>query len=164
MLTEELLRMIAASPRAFLRRNYRTEEQIGIKRRRIETLWRASTATTQTLKAVVAYTGPGDKVGNAAVEIAALCEELENDAAALAGIQRETAEAIERLVPDKTQRMILEAYYLSHMRWEEIAVTMHYAYRWTMRLHQKALRTMQAEAEKLLQPVQDRREAENEKW
>ena len=161
-MTDELLEMIAESPRAFLRRNRRTEEQIEVKRRRIEHLWAVSVSITQAVKPVVVYTGPGDKVGNAAVEIAQLCGEIERDRAELVQIQRETAQAIEELVPDQTLRAILEAYYLAGMRWEEIAVQFNYAYRWTMRLHRKGLKTMQAAAIKLKTPVQCHSNESNE--
>lgn len=155
MLDNELLQMIAASPKAFLRRNYRTEERIKIKCRRRERLWEAGTAITQAPKAVVAYTGPGDKTGDTAIELTALQEEIEEEIAALARIQRETAEAIRLLVPDSNLRDIIEAYYLTGMRWEEVACTLHYSYRWTMRLHRSALKTMRVEAQKLIGPVQN---------
>lgn len=154
MLTEELLQMIAESPRAFLRRNYRTEEQIKVKRRRLEHLWQVSTSITQAVKPVVVYTGPSDKIGESAIEMTDLREEIEIQIAELQRIQFETAEALAELVPDPSLRAILEAYYLSRMTWEEIAFTFHYAYRWTMRLHRKGLKIMQEQAKALISPVQ----------
>lgn len=154
-MTTETLKAVAGNPRTFLRRNYRTDEQIAVKQRRLRRLWDASVSITQTLKPVSVYTGPGDKIGDSASAIADLQAELQRDIQDLEQIQRETAEAISVLVPDINQRTVLEAYYLAHMRWEEIAFTMNYAYRWVMRLHQKALRTMQAEAKKRLEPVQN---------
>ena len=150
LLTEELLEMIAESPRAFLRRNYRTEEQIEIKRRRLDHLWQVSVSITQAVKPVVVYTGPGDKVGNAAIEMTQLREEIQEEVKTLERIQRETAEAINTLVPETNLNAVLTAYYLSHMRWEEIACSLNYAYRWVMRLHRKALKQMQTEAKSRL--------------
>lgn len=162
MLSNELLQMIAESPRAFLRRNYRTEEQIRVKQRRIDKIWSASVSITQALKPVVVYTGPGDKVGDAVLEITRLQEEIAEEVANLRKIQEETEEAIRLLVADPTLRAILEAYYLAGMRWEEIAVNFNYAYRWTMRLHRKALKIMQSEAITLLSPVQTASNESNE--
>lgn len=151
-LPQELLEMIARDPRAFLRRNYRTEDRIRIKRQRLEHLEEVSTTITQTVKAAAAYTGPGDKVGDSAAAIADLKDEIVQELAELSVIQRETALAIRLLVSDNTLRAILEAYYLAGMRWEEIACTMHYAYRWVQRLHRKALFVMKSEARSLCIP------------
>jgi hypothetical protein len=154
MLSQELLRMIAENPRTFLRRNYRTEEQIEIKRRRLSHIWQVSVSITQAVKPVVVYTGPGDKVGESAIEMTQLRDEIQEEINALERIQRETAEAIETLVQDVNLRAVLSGYYLAHMRWEEIACSLNYAYRWTMRLHRKGLKMMQDEAQKLISPVQ----------
>lgn len=148
-LPQELLEMIARDPRAFLRRNYRTEDRIRIKRQRLKHLEEISTTITQTVKAAAAYTGPGDKVGDSAAAIADLKDEISTELEELGVIQQETALAIRLLVTDTTLRALLEAYYLSGMRWEEIAYTMHYAYRWVQRLHRKALSQMKSEARSL---------------
>lgn len=148
-LPQELLEMIARDPRAFLRRNYRTEDRIRIKRQRLEHLEEVSTTITQTVKAAAAYTGPGDKVGDSAAAIADLKDEIGRELEELSMIQQETVLAIRLLVSDNTLRALLEAYYLSGMRWEEIACTMHYAYRWVQRLHRKALSVMKSEARSL---------------
>lgn len=152
-LSEELLQMIAANPKTFLRRSYRVEEQIKVKRTRLEHLRGVSVSITQALKPVAVYTGPGDKVGDSAIEMSMLTDEIEAEIAELIEVQCETACAIRTLLPDDTLRAIFEAYYLSRMRWEEIAYTFHYAYRWTMRLHRKGLKLMQSEAQKLIAPV-----------
>ena len=154
-MTQELLEMIAQDPRAFLRRNRRTQDRINIKRRRLEELARVSVSITQAVKPVVVYTGPGDKIGECAIEMADLRDELLDEIAELENIQRETGEAIRLLLKDETLKALLEAYYLAGMSWEEIAYTMHYAYRWVMRLHKKALKIMQDEAKALTQSVQN---------
>lgn len=148
-LSQELLELIARDPRAFLRRNYRTEDRIRIKQQRLEHLEDVSVSITQTMKAAAAYTGPGDKVGDSASAIADLKDEIAAELEDLTAIQQETALAIRLLVSDNTLRALLEAYYLSGMRWEEIACTMHYAYRWVQRLHRKALSVMRSEARSL---------------
>lgn len=148
-LPQDLLEMIARDPREFLRRNHRIEEQIQIKQKRIEHIWSVSVSITQALKPVTVYTGPGDKIGDGAIALTALQEEIREDVAGLERIQRETELAIRSLVKDQTLRMILEAYYLSGLRWEEIACAMHYAYRWVLRLHKRGLSQMKAEAQNL---------------
>ena len=148
-LSTELLQMIANDPREFLRRNYRVEQRIKIKQERLAHIWQVGIAVTQTAKPAAAYTGPGDKTGSCAVELVALQTEIEDSLAELVLIQQETAFAIQHLVHDTTLRMILEAYYLSGMRWEEIACTMHYAYRWVQRLHRKGLNAMRIAAQSL---------------
>lgn len=154
-MTTEQFKAIAEDPRAFLNRNYRIEERIKMKQRRIEHLHNICISTTQEIKTVVAYTGPSDKVGNCVAEALDLEAEIRNDIAGLEQIQRETAEAIELLVSDVNMRTILESRYLAGMRWEEIAVSMSYAYRWVMRLHLKALDTMKSEAKARCQEIPD---------
>jgi DNA-directed RNA polymerase specialized sigma subunit len=149
MLTTEQLQAIADDPRAFLSRNYRIEERIQTKRRRIEHLRAVVTATTQEIKAVVSYTGPSDKVSNCVDETLDLEKEIQGEIEALQQTQRDTAEAIELLVDDVNMKMLLELRYLACMHWEEIATEMNYALRWVMRLHKRALNTMRKEASAL---------------
>lgn len=149
MLTTEQLQAIADDPRAFLSRNYRIEERIQTKRRRIEHLRAVVTATTQEIKAVVSYTGPSDKVSNCVVETLDLEKEIQGEIEALQQIQRDTAEAIELLVDDIDMRLLLEARYLASKRWEDIADIMNYSLRWIMLLHKRALNTMRKEASTL---------------
>lgn len=145
-LSTELLQMIAEDPRAFLIRNRKAEERIGIKNERIAHIWSVGVSITQAPKQAAAYTGPGDKVGSCALEIASLEEEIEEELRELRKIQSETMRAIRLLVRDTTQQAILEGYYLAGMRWEEIAYKMNYAYRWVLRLHKRGLLTMKNEA------------------
>lgn len=151
MIPTDQLELIARSPRQFLQQNNKIEEQIKVKRRRIEHLQRISVQTTTTIKAVSAYTGPSDKIGNCVVEIVALAGELEEHIAELEATQRIVGEAVRTLLPDRKQRALMEARYLSGMTWEEIAYEFHYAYRWVMRLHKQALETMREEAKRCLE-------------
>lgn len=152
MLTTEQLQAIADDPRAFLNQNYRTEERIKVKRRRIEHLKNICISTTQEIKAVVVYTGPSDKVSNCVTETLDLEVEIREEIAALQQTQRDTAEAIETLIRDVNLKTVLESRYLACMRWEEIALTMCYAERWVRRLHNRALTIMRKEAKALLCP------------
>lgn len=148
-LSDEALQQIAQDPKAFLSRNKKTQERIQIKQRRRNQLWEVSISITQAVKPVVVYTGPGDKIGDTAIEMATLESEIALEIQALVDIQRETSIAIETLLQNDSLKAILEAYYLSGMRWEEIACAMHYAYRWVLRLHKRALQQMQLEAKRL---------------
>ena len=68
-LTKEILTQIKQNPKEFLNRSCRIEQQVQVKRRRIDNLRRISTQITTTIKAASTYTGPGDKVGDCVVEI-----------------------------------------------------------------------------------------------
>lgn len=149
-MTREDLQAIAQDPKAFLLQCGKAERSIRTKARRIEHLQQISVQITTTIKAVSAYTGPGDKVGDCASEIVDLTKEIAEEAVDLARLQRRVADAIEELVPSSKQRDLLEAKYLSGMTWEEIAWSHHYAYRWVMRLHKQALNAMKEEAQKWL--------------
>lgn len=149
-MTQEDLQAIAQDPKAFLLQCGKAECSIRTKARRIEHLQQISVQITTTIKAVSAYTGPGDKVGDCASEIVDLTKEIAQEAVDLVGLQRRVADAIEELVPSDKQRDLLEAKYLSGMTWEEIAWAKHYAYRWVMRLHRQALNAMKEAAQQWL--------------
>jgi DNA-directed RNA polymerase specialized sigma24 family protein len=150
MLTNEQLRQISESPKAFLKAAHESARSAWVTERRIQRLRQISTATTTTIKAASAYTGPGDKVGSCAVEIAALTDELDAQVIDFVRTQRAVQEAITELVSDPTCRSILEARYLADLRWEEIAYSFHYVYRWVMRLQRRGLMDMQENAKKRL--------------
>lgn len=48
-------------------------------------------------------------------------------------------EGVTSSIPDISDRLLLEYRYIHAMRWEEIAVTMHYSYRWVLRKHKRAI-------------------------
>lgn len=146
----EDLQAITQDPKAFLLQCGKAERSIRTKARRIEHLQQISVQITTTIKAVSAYTGPGDKIGDCASEIVDLTGEIAQEVVDLAYLQRRVAGAIEALVSNAKQRNLLEAKYLSGMTWEEIAWSNHYAYRWVMRLHKQALAAMKEEAQRWL--------------
>ena len=156
MISREQLETIAKNPRQFLQQNNKIEEQIRIKRRRIAKLQQVSVQVTSSVKAVSAYTGPGDKIGNCVIETVALTGELEEQINQMLETQKIIGEALELLIPDRKQRTIMEARYLAGMTWEQIAYEFHYAYRWVMRLHKQALEIMRKEAEACLTSYPDR--------
>ena len=150
MLEREDLELIAKDPRLFLNQCYKTEERIRAKERKIAHLRELSTKITPTLQPVSAYTGPGDKIGDCASQIADLEAEINEEALSIVRSHRKVMDGIQTLVTDPTQRSILEDRYLASQRWEEIAYEYHYAYRWVLRLHRRALATMKEQAEELL--------------
>lgn len=144
------IELIAKDPKVFLNRCYRAEERINTRERQIQQLEELSVKITATIKPVSAYTGPGDKVGDCAIKIVDLTEEIKEEIANLVTGYEIVREAILFFVPDTVQQVILEDRYLLGMRWEEIACKYHYAYRWVLRLHKKALVCMRKNAEEYL--------------
>lgn len=142
-MTTEQLQAIADDARGYLSRNYRIEERIKAKRDRIERLITLCMSTSTELKPVVVYTGPSNKLEKYMAEAIDLEAEIKEEIQDLILIQRETAEAIRSLLDDVVLQTVLEKRYLCGKRWEEIAVDMHYAYRWVLRLHTKALKQME---------------------
>lgn len=148
MIPESSIELIAQDPKNYLMQCYRLDARIRVKNERIQRLYQVSTQITSAAKTVSAYTGPSDKIGNCVLEIISLQEDIAADAEDLLKTQREAAAAILELVPNLTQRAILEARYLTGMSWEQISYEFHYAYRWTLRLHKRGLAAMRAEAER----------------
>lgn len=151
MISKEALQMIADNPRGFLQQGRAIERQIQVKNLRIGRLRQISVQITTTIKAASAYTGPGDKVGDCVTEILDLTKELETEVSRLLEKQQEIQAAINLLIEDATQKAILEAKYVVGVSWETIAYEFHYAYRWVMRLHKRALKVMQETAKKRLE-------------
>lgn len=59
----------------------------------------------------------------------------------LIDLRHEIAAQIAKL-PDNDQRVLLEYRYLANLKWEEIAVAMHYSWQYLHKIHAKALRSM----------------------
>ena len=150
MLSKEHLTMIATEPRMFLNQCYKMQERVRIKEHRIGQLEQLATHITSTIKPVATYSGPGDKIADCAIAIADLKAEINEEIRQLTDMEKTVAEGIQTCVPDLVPRSILEARYLAGMRWEEIAYEYHFAYRWVLRLHKKALAEMKEKAEEML--------------
>lgn len=155
MISRTAVEQIAQDPRKYLRQCYRLGSRIKVKHERINRLYQVSTQITSAAKAVSAYTGPTDKIGNCVLEIVSLQDEIAGEVNELLAAQREIERAIRELVPDTVQQSILEARYVANMSWEQIAYEFHYAYRWTLRLQQRGISAMQAEAKRRLTEWQD---------
>lgn len=149
-LSKEHLEQIAQSPQAFLREGRKINTRIAVKERRIAQLRRVSVQITTRPSEAGAYTGPHDKIGECAIQIADLTREIADEAASLAEYQRLIGAAIKTLISDRPLAAVFEARYLAEMSWEEIAYTFHYAYRHVLRMHAKGLCIMQEEANEAL--------------
>lgn len=129
--------------RAFLNRGYRIQEHIAAKERRIDEWTRRAESITITLKPVATFSStPSKKVEDAATAIVDLQAEIQEEVCELAAVEREIMRAIRESPLDATDRYIMELRYLNYMKWEEIAVSLKYAYRWVMRRHRRALQVM----------------------
>lgn len=56
---------------------------------------------------------------------------------------REQGKKLIAMVEDTDQQTILYDRYINCMSWEQIAVNMHYTYRWVLQLHGKALQNLE---------------------
>lgn len=61
-------------------------------------------------------------------------------------LERTRAEILQVIgqVEDNTLATLLTEYYINDKTWEEVAVQIKYSWRWTMKLHGKALRVVEA--------------------
>jgi len=153
-LTREQLERIAKDPKAFLNRAYRLKEKMKVKTDRIESLREHAESITAELNLVspgkaTSHT-PSKIVERGACNIMDLqseyAKEIQAEIQEYYDTQKEIETAIQELVRDTTLQLLLEHRYLNGHSWEEIAVQMRYAYRWVLRLHDKALETLQKEA------------------
>ena len=147
-LSAEVLEQIARDPKKYLRQCYRLNAQIRVKMERMARLYQVTQQITTTIKPVSAYTGPSDKIGNCVIEITVLQDEISDEINLMLRTEKEVEGAIRELVSDSVLRSILEARYVANMSWEQIAYEFHYAYRWTLRLQQRALAAMADEAKR----------------
>jgi DNA-directed RNA polymerase specialized sigma24 family protein len=150
-MTIEQLEAIAEDPRGFLSRGFRADALILAKRERIEQWRMRAESITVTLKHDSGLSGgsPSKIVETAAIAIVDLQGEIEEQIYGLIAIQREISAAIQELVPDNTQRLLLEMRYVNQLKWEEIAVRMNYAFRSVHKLHNRTCRKLQATAGEL---------------
>ena len=87
----------------------------------------------------------GDRLQLAVDRICELEERL-NGKIDAAVKRRKEMEAAITTVEDKTLQLLLQYRYIDGMTWEQIAVKMNYDYRWTLRLHGRALTRLTIES------------------
>lgn len=127
----------------FLNRGYRIKERIAANERRIDEWIRRAESITVEIKPVVSFSStPSKKVEDAACAIVDLESEIRAEIYELAQIELDIMRAVKAAPLEETDKHIMELRYLNYMKWEEIAVELHYAYRWVMRRHKRALQVM----------------------
>lgn len=87
----------------------------------------------------------GDRLQLAVDRICELEERL-NGKIDAAVKRRKEMEAAIATVEDRTLQLLLRYRYIDGMTWEQIAVKMNYDYRWTLRLHERALTRLTIES------------------
>lgn len=132
--------MTSEEVKAFLSQGYYIEGLIKAKREQIEHLRQIAESITAEIKPTAAFSSmPSKKVENCACCIADLQNEICDEVAELVQAIHKIKFVIKNEALDNTDRHILELRYINYMKWEEIAVTLNYAYRWVMRRHKRAL-------------------------
>ena len=84
-----------------------------------------------------------DKIQSAVDKLTGIAEQMDSKAADMRQSLVEIEVAIEN-VPQENLRELLRRRYICGERFEEIAVHMHYNYRWVRRLHENALFAIKA--------------------
>lgn len=84
----------------------------------------------------------GNQVETSVEKILELKAELNAKIEELMALRQEVVDAI-KTVPDETLQLLLSYRYILGMTFEQIAVRMHYNYRWILRLHERALSAVQ---------------------
>ena len=102
----------------------------------------AMSATVGTDGERVQSSGRKDRMAELAVKIADAEREIVEQRTQAFHRLREIEEAI-KAVPDGRQQQILHMRYVERKKWEEIAVDLGIDYRWTLRLHGKALKKIE---------------------
>ena len=144
----ETLEAIATDPKIFLLKGRNVKALIASKRERIAEWRRLAESITVTLKEG-GTSGGGYKqsiVENAVTNIVDLENEILEEIAELVCVERAIREAINVLISDSRYAAILELRYVHHLKLEEIAVRLNYAFRWVQRLHGQALLEMKEAA------------------
>ena len=137
--------MTVEEVKEFLNRGYRLDARIAAKQHRIEEWKQHAESITLALKPVAAFSSlPSKKVEDAVCSIIDLQNEISEEIAELKNIQKEISEFIKSSGLDKTDKLILEMRNLNGMKIEEIAVNLHYAYRWVQRRLKRAIESLAA--------------------
>lgn len=85
----------------------------------------------------------GSRMADAVIKIIDLQEEINRDINKLVELKREIMGVI-KAVPNVEYQTVLEKRYLCFITWEQIAVDMNYSMQYTFRIHEKALKEIEA--------------------
>ncbi|MDO4301239.1 MAG: hypothetical protein Q4D26_07615 [Clostridia bacterium] len=149
-MTVEQLKELAEDPKKFLNRCRHHEQRIKMKKDQIQHYRDMEYSITAAIKDIPSFGNkPTSKIENCSISIMAIEEDIQNE---ILEIQKDRAlirKAI-NLVDDEDLRQLLEARYLNELKWEEIALLLNHSYRWTLRLHGKALKNISQKAKEAI--------------
>lgn len=139
-MTEKQKDRLIKDPKAFLKSCWYHEQHIRLKLEEIRHYKELAESITAELKPV-AVSGllPVSKVENCVLAIVGIQEDIRKEIPALRADLEAIREAV-GLLEDEAQRKLMEARYIRHMKWEEIAVLLAYTHRRTLQLHSAALK------------------------
>lgn len=149
-MTIEQLQELSEDPKKFLNRSRYYEQRIKLKQAQIQHYRDMELSITASLKDVPTFgSAPTSKIENCTISIMGLEEDIQKE---IENIKRDRLLVIEaiNLVDEQDLRQILESRYIYETKWEEIALLSGYSYRWTLRLHGRALRLISKKAKEAI--------------
>ena len=139
-MTEKQKKLLAENPAEFLKSCWYHNQWIKLKLEEIRHYRDIAESITAEIKEVTTFgLTPSCKVENCVVEIVSIQEMLQARVKELRSDLDAVQEAI-NLLEDETQILLMDARYIRHMKWEEIAILLSYTHRSTLQIHSKALK------------------------
>ena len=125
--------------KTWLNRGWRVNEEIETLLRSKRTMFERLTNMTTSFTGMPGAASPDPHRMD---EYAAFCQQIDRRARELTIISLEILAVIAR-VQDGRYRQLLILRYVEFLTWEQIAVRLHYSWRWTMQLHAEALQAVE---------------------
>jgi DNA-directed RNA polymerase specialized sigma subunit len=122
----------------YLRKVRYLDKTISAKLEQIETLHAQVTKTTTVLSDMPGCKGNQDKLAKTIAKIVDLKKGLRQEIEDYVDLKEEAIRLIDSM-SDGRHRLVLTYRYINGKTWEEIAVEMHYTYKWVHVLHGQAL-------------------------
>ena len=139
-MTEKQKKLLAENPAEFLKSCWYHNQWIKLKLEEIRHYRDIAESITAEIKEVTTFgLTQSCKVENCVVEIVSIQEMLQARVKELRSDLDAVQEAI-NLLEDETQILLMDARYIRHMKWEEIAILLSYTHRRTLQIHSKALK------------------------
>ena len=139
-MTEKQKKLLAENPAEFLKSCWYHNQWIKLKLEEMRHYRDIAESITAEIKEVTTFgLTPSCKVENCVVEIVSIQEMLQARVKELRSDLDAVQEAI-NLLEDETQILLMDARYIRHMKWEEIAILLSYTHRRTLQIHSKALK------------------------
>lgn len=122
----------------YLRKIRHLDKTVSAKLEQIEILHAQVTKTTSTLSDMPKGGGEQDKLAGTIAKIVDLKKGLHEEIRDYISLKAEAIRLIDSMSDDR-HRLVLTYRYINGKTWEEIAVAMHYTYKWVHVLHGLAL-------------------------